>query len=231
MRSTQVTFTMPSERERQFLQAYMPDAWDRFDAHDAVDRAWFWRFGQTSQHDPVTLEDGTVVEDGGVILVVNGDPDPTPAIEAEREHWERLESEGLLDTFETKGFRPAYENARQKMVENFGERGGDLCYDLRPLAARTTVAHLETLEEGIPAVGERTADNPAGIGDWVLIHFLLKQSGHDWYEEIDACRRAIRNRLRSLAQFHGPEAAREELDTVIEELEGMRDDLPAASAE
>lgn len=228
MRSTQVTFSMARERERQFLEEYMVDAWNRFEAHGSVDSAWFWRFGQTSRHDPVELEDGTVLDGGGVILVVNGDPDPSPAIDAEREYWEALESEGLLDTWETKGFRPAYENARQKMIENFGQRGGELAYKLRPLATRTTLGLLETFDEDLPAVGEATDDNPLPVGDWVLIHFLMKQSGHDWYEEIDACRRAIRNRLRSLAEFHGATEARRELDTVIEELEDLRGEFSAS---
>lgn len=227
MQSTQVTFGMARERERAFLETYMIDAWDRLAASEAVDSAWFWRFGQTSRHDPIELEDGTVLDDGGVILVINGSPDPQPAVESERDRWRALENDGLLDTLEVKGFRPDYDNARAKMIENFGPEGGKLAYQLRPLATRTTLGLLETFEDDLPAVGEPTDDNPLPVGDWVLIHFLMKQNGHDWYEEIDACRRAIRNRLQSLAQFHGGATAREELDSLIAELEALREDLPA----
>jgi hypothetical protein len=225
VQSTQVTFGMEREEERPFLEAYMIDAWDRFEDHEAVESAWFWRFGSASEHDPVELEDGTVLEHGGVILVVNGDPNPDPAIDQERERWEILADEGLLDTWECKGFQPEYENARQKMIENFGQRGGELNYRLRPLATRTTLGLLETFDEDLPAVGKQTEENPVPVGAWVLIHFLLKQSGYDWYEEIDACQQAIRNRLRSLAQFHGTATAEEELDTVIEELDALRGEL------
>lgn len=227
MRSTQVTFGMPRDRERAFLETYMTDAWPRLDDSEAVDSAWFWRFGRTSRHDPVELEDGTVLDGGGVVLVVNGDPDPTPAVDAERDRWPDLEAAGLLDTWEVKGFRPAYDNAREKLVENFGPRGGELAYRLRPLASRTTIGLLEAFDEDLPAVGEPTEDNPLPVGEWALVHFLMKQSGHDWYGEIDACRRAIRNRLRSLARFHGPAAAREELETVLAELEAAGGELPA----
>lgn len=226
MQSTQVTFGMAREREREFLRTYMVDAWDRLEASDHVESAWFWRFGQTSRHDPIELEDGTVLDGGGVILVVNGDPDPAPAIEDERERWQALADGDLLDTWEVKGFRPDYDNARAKMIENFGQEGGALAYRLRPLATRTTLGLLETFDEDLPAVGEATEDNPLPVGEWVLIHYLMKQNGHDWYEEIDACRRAIRNRLRSLSEFHGEEAARDELETVIEELEGLRGEFP-----
>jgi len=229
MRSTQVTFRMSIDREREFLRQYMIDAWDRLTTLETVDSAWFWRFGSTAEHDPIELEGGEVVDGGGVILVVNGAPDPDPAVAAERERWERLQSEGLLDDWETKGFRPAYENARAKMIENFGERGGELMYRLRPLATETTLAMLEEFNENLPPVGEPTDKNPVPVGEWVLLHLLMKQNGHDWHEEIDACRKAIHNRVQSLRSFHGPETALEALDSVIADLETARESLEEAT--
>jgi len=105
------------------------------------------------------------------------------------------------------------------MIENFGEAGGDLAYRLRSIAARTTVELLREFDEDRPAVGKATPANPHPIGDWVLIHYLLKQNGHDWYDEIDACRRAITNRIRSLASFHDAATARAALEETIVELE------------
>ncbi len=221
MRSTQVTFRMPADDERPFLRTYLTDAWDRFDEHEAVESAWFWRFGDAAEHGPIELIDGTVVDGGGVILVVNG-PDPSAAIEAERPQWEKLRADGPLESAETNGFRPTFENAREKMIEKFGEAGGDLAYRLRPIAAGTTVELLREFDEDRPAVGKATPANPHPIGDWVLIHYLLKQNGHDWYDEIDACQRAITNRVRSLASFHDAAAARAALEETIEEFERFR---------
>ena len=222
MRSTQVTFRMTVDDERPFLRTYLTDAWDRFDENKAVESAWFWRFGDTAKHGPIELIDGTVVDGGGVILVVNGDPDPSAAVDAERPRWEELREDGPLESYETKGFRPTFENARQKMIENFGEAGGDLASRLRPIAAEATVELLREFDEDRPAVGESAPENPHPIGDWVLIHYLLKQNGHDWYDEIDACQRAITNRIRSLASFHDTATARAALEETIEEFERFR---------
>lgn len=222
---------MASERERPFLREYLTAAWDRFEAHDDVHSAWFWRFGNVVRHEPVELAGGTTTDGGGVVLVVNGDPDPTAAIDAERRRWEPLREDGLLDSWEVTPWGDGpYQNAREKMRDNFGDRGGDLAFRLRPVIAGTTVELLAEFEEDLPAVGEPTDDNPTPVGDWVLIHYLLKQNGHDWYDEVDACRKAIENRLRSLEAFYDTETAREELERVIADLEALRSEFDPAEA-
>lgn len=226
MRSTQVTFSLAERAtERQFVADYLTDAWDRFETHEAFDRAWFWRFGRTSRQGPLELEGTTTLDGGGVILVCNGDPSPEPVVESERPRWRELEAQGLLEGWETTQYRPEYENAREKMIERFGETGGDLLYRLRPLACRATLAHVAEFENDLPPVGEQTEENPTPVGDWVLLHLLFKQQGHDWYDEIDAYEKGIENRLRSIEAFLGAEAARAELETVIEELIGFREEF------
>lgn len=226
MRSTQVTFRMPREHEREFLESYMTDAWWRFEAHDDVEAAWFWRFGATSDHGPIELEGGETIDgEGGVILVVNGAPDPAPAIEAEREHWEREAETPRLRDWTTKTYRPEYENAEAKMVENYGSAGADRAFRFRTIAGATTVRLLEAFDDELPAVGEETPDDPVPMGQWAMIHYLFKGSGHDWYGEIDACRKAIENRLHSIATHLDAETAKAELDRVIAEFEAMRGEL------
>lgn len=220
MRSAQATFHLDGpERELEFLRTYMVPAWDRFRAHEAFDCGWFWRFGNAGRHGPVELEGGTTFEDGGVILVLNGSPTPEPLVEQERSRWDDLESRGVLDRWNSQWFHPEYETAREKAVENFGPVGGDWAYRMRPMVSRFTLDLLVEFQEVLPAVGEETEDNPVPVGFWALIHFLMKQHGYDWYDEIDACTKAIENRLRSLAAFHGSDAAREELETVLAALE------------
>lgn len=233
MRSTQVTFRMALEREREFLREYLTDAWDRFDASEAVESAYFWRFGNVARHDPpAELSEGVRMDDGGVVLVVNGDPDPAPAVEAERERWERLREEGLLASWTVEPWADGpYPNAREKMVDNFGTVGGDRSFRLRPIVARTTIDLLREFEEDLPAVGEATAENPTPVGDWVLIHYLMKQNGHDWFDEIDACRKAMENRARSLAAFYDDATALAALEEAIADLEELRSEFdPAPSA-
>lgn len=210
MRSAQVTFDLADRvAERSFLEEYMIDAWDRFPTHDAFDRAWFWRFGNTSDHDPIELEGGTTLEGGGLILVLNGDPTPDPVLDTERSRWRDLEADGYVDGWDVTWFHPEYENARQKAVENFGHVGGDRAYRLRPLVSRMTLTVLEEFDDRLPAVGDTSEDNPVPVGYWATIHYLMKQSGYDWFDEIEACTKDIENRLDSLAAFHGTEAARE----------------------
>jgi len=222
MRSVQVTFDLADRAaERTFLETYMVDAWERFETHDAFDRAWFWRFGNTSDHGPVELEDGTTLEGGGVILVLNGDPTPEPVLEAERSRWSDLEADSTLDGWEITWFHPEYENAREKALENLGEVGGDRAYRLRPLASRMTLSVLEEFDDRLPAVGEPSEGDPLPVGYWTTIHFLMKQFGYDWYDEIEACTRAIENRLRSLAAFHGDAAAREAKADALTDLRGF----------
>jgi hypothetical protein len=219
MRSAQVTFDLTDrEAERSFLESYMIDAWDRFRTHDEFDRAWFWRFGNTSEHGAVELEGGTTLEGGGVVLVLNGDPTPEPVLDAERSRWNDLESEGRIEGWDVTWFHPEYENAREKATENFGAVGGDRAYRLRPLASRMTLSVLEEFDERLPAVGKPSEEDPVPVGYWTTIHFLMKQSGYDWYDEIEACTRAIQNRLTSLAAFHGDEAARDAKADALAEL-------------
>lgn len=228
--STQVTFDLPDTgSEVEFLREYMVPAWDRFEASDAFESGWFWRAGNFARHDLAELnrEDHDLerLEPGMITFVINGDPDPDPVIETEREYWEEFEAEGLLDGWETQSFQPTYLNARDKMHEKYGREGGDRVYVLRQLAAEVTVDLLAAFDEPLPAVGEPTDENPVPVGFWAMTHFLMKPQGYDWYEEIDACSKAIRNRAQSLAAFTSDGAAREVLDDVISDLEGMRADF------
>lgn len=222
MRSCNVTFGLDDlESERTFLEEYMISAWDRFQSHDEFDCAWFWRYGNTSRHGPIELEGGQTLKDGGVNLVVNGDPTPEPILEQERSRWRDLESEGIIRSWDTNWFHPKYENAREKAVQNFGRVGCDRAYRLRPIASEFTLALLTEFDERFPAVGTQTDDNPVPVGFWVMIHFMMKQQGYDWYNEIDACTKAIENRLQSLASFHGEDVACEKLDEVITGLQSL----------
>lgn len=225
MRSVSVSFDLDDvESERAFLETYMMAAWDRFQAHEALDCAWFWRYGNTSQHGTVQLEGGETLEGGGVILVVNGDPTPEPIVDAEKPRWKSLEDDGVLRGWDTNWFRPEYENARAKAVENFGPVGGEWAYRMRPLVSRFTLDVVAEFDERLPPVGDRTDANPLPVGFWATIHFTMKQHGYDWYDETEACVKAIENRLQSLAAFHGVEAARDQLDALLADLEAVEVD-------
>lgn len=86
-------------------------------------------------------------------------------------------------------------------------------------------------------VGEESAANPKGIGFWAAVHDLLTQCGFHWYDETALCERALRNRLKSIADYRGADAAREEYERIRsawaaheEELESWLDAHPTGTA-
>lgn len=119
----------------------------------------------------------------------------------------------------------AYENARAKVVENFGRVGGDRADRLRPLVSRFTLDVRSEFEGRLPAVGSETEEDPVPIGYWAVIHFAMKQHCLDGYDEVEACTKAIENRLHSLASFEGAEEARQQLGETISALEDIADEL------
>jgi hypothetical protein len=224
MDTIQVTFRVPdSDHEIAFLREYMVPAWDRLEATPAFKSGWFWRAGAFAHHDHAELtreeHDLEHLDPGTVHLIINGDA--TAVVETEREHWRAVAADGPLDDWATTSFRPDYVNAQEKLRGKYGPAGGDRVYALRQLAAETTVALLAEFEEPLPVAGEATEANPVPIGYWAMIQYIMKPLGYDWYQEIDACSRAIRNRLVSLAAFTSEAEARELLGDVIDDLEAF----------
>ena len=54
----------------------------------------------------------------------------------------------------------------------------------------------------------------------------MLQNGYDWYDEITACSRAIKNRCRSLAANRSPGAAHDALEEVVADLTAFANELP-----
>lgn len=224
MRSTQVTFEVSdTDGERRFLREYMVPAWERFEAMDAFESGWFWPHGTHAHYEETDLEAG------GIVFVINGDPETV--IERERERWERLCEEGFLDDWSTRSFDPEYENALDKMQDKLGPVAGRRNLRLRPIASNLTVDVLAEFEEPLSAVGNPTDENPIPNNFWSIIHFVMKQNGYDWHDEIDACTKATKNRLRSLAGFVGEEAAQAKLDETVAELEAFADELAESATD
>lgn len=229
MRSLDVTFDCPdAAAERRLVREYLVDAFDRFEERPAFDTAYFWRHGSAADHDTTVPEDHQTL-DGGVHLVVNG-ADPEAVVEPERERWADLEERGIVTGVETRGYRPDYESNVSKMADNFGESTAELMYRLRQVTARTSLDLAETLDEYPPAVAESDGDTTES-GFWMLIHYLFKGNGYAWDEEMAACRKAIQNRVRSMAQFTDRERALEALDAELAELERFREEFTADAPE
>jgi hypothetical protein len=76
-------------------------------------------------------------------------------------------------------------------------------------------------------VGDSAEANPSEIGYWAAIHDRFGQCDSDWYDETAASRKAIKNRLTSIAASRGADAARAEYKVILVDREAHRDELDA----
>lgn len=189
--------------EGRFLREYLGDAWERFEAAEHWTTGWFWSYRAFAGYDPGP--------DGGLVrLVFEGDPDGLLAAESDR--WEAFD--GLADWSLRRYEEEGYDSLLEQQRDAKGDVGGEWEYRLKPLLSRFSLNYLGAFEETLPAVGGGDADNPIGIGFWVVLHDAMVQCGYDWYDETDACLKAMGNRLKSIASYRGADAAREEYERV-----------------
>lgn len=215
MAGTTLEFTFASpDDESRFLRAYLADAWDRFEASDHWETGWFWSYRQFAAY-----ESGP---DGGLVrLVFEGDPDGL--VDAESDRWRDFD--GLVDWRVRRYEDEGYDSLLAQQRDAKGDRGGAWEYRIKPLLSRFALEYLREFDDPMPAVDEEGEDNPIGLGFWAAMHDLFVQCGYDWYDETEACRKAMQNRLKSIASYRGADAAREEYEAILEEWQAHRDDL------
>lgn len=204
-------FDSPAD-EARFVEEYLPEAWDRFEASDHWERGWFWSYGQFEPYD-------SGPEGGLIRLVFEGDPDRF--VERESSRWDGFAG---LDSWELNRYRE-YDSLLEQQIDAKGDVGGEWDYRLKPLVSRFSLAYRREFPDPLPAVGEGGEENPKGFGSWAVIHYAMVQCGYDWYRETDACRKAMANRLKSIASYRGADAAREEYERVLAEWQAHEEDL------
>jgi hypothetical protein len=168
-----------------------------------------------------------------VRLVFEGDPDAL--VESESNSWE--EFDGLAswslrryedverEDEEGEADGHGYDSLLEQQKDAKGEVGGEWEYRLKPLLSRFALEYLTEFEDSIPAVGEEGDEYPIGIGFWTALHDVMVQCGYDWYDETDACQKAMKNRLKSIASYRGTDAAREEYERLLDEWRAHEDEL------
>lgn len=213
--------------EERFVRGYLTEAWPRFEAADHWETGWFWRYGGFAEYDSGP--------DGGFVRIVfEGDPEEFVAAESERlDAFDGLGS-WRLDRYEDRD--PGYDSLLAQQRDAKGERAGEWDYRLKPLVARFVLDAVREFDDAavLPADDEGEHGN---YGWWVATHYLWTMTGRDWYDETDACLRAMRNRIVSVAAYRGADAARAEYDRLREawlayedELEGWLDEHPTGEA-
>ena len=220
--------------EASFVRTYLPDAWDRFEASDYWKAGWFWSYRQFAQYDSGP--------DGGLVrLVFEGEPDAL--VESESGRWDEFDglSSWSLRRYEDvgkgDGEGEGYDSLLEQQKDAKGEVGGEREYRLKQLITRFSLAYYREFDERVPMVGDENDENPIGIGFWAAIHDVLTQCGYDWYDETAMCQKMMKNRLKSIADYRGADAAREEYERLLdewqahgEELERWLDEHPTGQA-
>lgn len=87
--------------------------------------------------------------------------------------------------------------------------------------------YIREFSDPLPLIGTEADVDYRNYGYWVVIHYIMLQAGHDWYNETDACLKAMQNRLKSIAHYRGADLAREEYDRLLATWEDHREDLEA----
>ena len=195
------------EADKQFIEEYVLGLVDRTSEMDEWERVGYARSGQ-----------GPI--DGGQVSVFF-DGDPETVISAEADRWDELISAGFADEW-------THEEDRNldAMEAVLGEQGAQLHIRQIDLAGRLSQHTLEEFESRPDPVDEfPEEDVPTPIGWWGVLHNLTVQMGYPLTDEIAAYTQGIRHTLKNIAQYSGPEQAEDELDQVIDELEGMREEI------
>lgn len=110
-----------------------------------------------------------------------------------------------------------YESLLEQQRDAKGDVGGERDYRLKPLVSRFSLAYRREFDDSLPAVGDEHDGNPKVLGFWAVIHYAMVQCGYDWYQETSACRKAMANRLKSIASHRGADAAEEEYERLLAE--------------
>lgn len=209
------TFASPGD-ELRFLRESPAGAWDRFESSDHWETGWFWSYRQFADYD-------WGPQGGLVRLVFEGDPDAL--VEAESDRWQQFA--GLTDWRLRRYEAEGYDSLLAQQRDAKGDRGGEWEYRVKPIVSRFSLAVLRGFDDPMPAVGEGGEANPKGIGFWTAMHDQLVQCGYDWDDETAACRKAMTNRLKSIAAYRGADAARAEYEAILADWEAHEDDLEA----
>ncbi|WP_143105154.1 hypothetical protein [Halogeometricum rufum] len=206
-------FDSPADEE-QFIRDYLTEAWNRFETNEYWETGWFWRYRQFAEY-----ESGP---DGGLVrLVFDGDADEL--VEQEADRWDK--HSGLASWRLLRYEDEEYESLFDQQTDTRGELGGEWEYRMKPLLSRFALAYYREFENTLPPVGEKSDENPLGLGFWSAFHNLMVQCGYNWYDETEVCQRAMKNRLKSIASYRGAEAAREEYQRLLDDWQAHHQEL------
>jgi hypothetical protein len=201
-------FADTAEDVDQFIRDYVLDAIGRVDESGLCD-------GISFDRDEPLNPDGESVG-----LIVASDFDTF--VEHEQDHWAEYRDAGLITDWKTRHLD------KEQLEERFGEHGFELTRRLTTLAGQMEkLAYEEFAHESFPPAEDAYPEERSSPAGWWTVphHLTAGNLGYSPREEIRMYRSTLDEHLRIIAERDGPDAVDDEIDGLIDALEGMRDEV------
>lgn len=199
--------TSGHEADERLIREYVVPGLDRMQAVDGCEGVRFTRFGR--------VPDATRSE---VKLGIHGDYETV--IEQERERWDRLEADGLIESWSRAG-EPFPE--QPEAVQSFMAR-------TYVLASNMAAEYFDEFDVQPDLIEEVPSDDRRSWGLWTVFHVLANDMGYGAEEEVEAYTLLLRDRLVALTELRDHEYVRDEIADLrreLDDLEARVDDLEA----
>ena len=201
--------TDSDETAENFVREYVVDAIERVPEFDGCEGI---HFGLAPSD----------ADESGVAVGIYGNADEF--IEHEQPTWEEYERDGILEDWNV-NYR-----SQEWFEEAFGERGAELTERLLPLADRMAALVYQEFDSlnNLPAPHDANPEEDVSAGWWIVPHHIAYASlNYSAAEEIEMHKAGIEEDLKLIAEQEGEEAVDSYLDSLLSDLEEMREDVKA----
>ena len=201
--------TNNEELTEQFVRDYVVDAIERAADFDGCEGA---HFGLAPSN----------TDENGAAIGVYGNADEF--IEHEKPTWDEYEQDGVVQEWNVT------HRSQEWVEQSFGKRGAELTERLLPLADRMASIVYEEFDslDDLPAPHDANPEEDLSAGWWVVPHHIAYASlNYSAAEEIEMHKAGIEEDLKLIAEQEGEGAVDSHLDSLLSDLEEMRDSVKA----
>lgn len=200
--------TSGHEADERLIRGYVVPSVDRLEAIDGCRGVRFSRFGRDTRY-----------EKSEVILAIYGEYEAV--IETERERWDELVEEGLVESWSRSGtpFDDHPEDVRRTLRDAY------------VLGSHMASEYYERFDERPGLVEEVTDDAGRRYGLWSAVHVLANNIGYGPAQEVDAYELLLKDRLIALTELRGHDFVRNRIDELRAELDGIEETVDELEAQ
>jgi hypothetical protein len=193
----------------QFVREYVLDAVDRAPEVDGCEGV---AFSLNEAPNPKG--------EGSVGMTVLGESDAF--LENEEPKWREYQDAGVVQEWNVQ------RRSREQFRAAFGENGGEITERLMPLAERMAAVVYDEFDnlDDLPEAVDTFPEESLNVGGWVVPHHIAYASlDYSAAEEISMHKAGIEEDLKLLAEYEGEETVDEQLDSLLADLEAMREEV------